>query len=490
MGQSNALKKLSIILGGRKVNNIVEKQSYLSLNPATEEILAEFTMIEKLEVEEKILAAVEAQKEWKKIPAPVRGESLLKIAGLLEMRADEWGKLLTTEVGKCLRDGIAEVHRTVSILRFFSGEGYRMTGETIPSRQEGILAYTKQQPLGTVGVITPWNVPLAIPVWKIAPAIIAGNSVVWKPANQSLLISQKLVSIFEEAGLPKNLVSMVQAEGPLVGDIFAENENIKAVTFTGSNKTGKVINKLLSTRGIRFQAEMGGKNPFIIMEDADIEQACKDIVTGGLLDAGQRCTATSRIFVHNSIYTTFREKMLEVLDTVKLGPPTEETTIIGPVVDKRQFENIWSYINQAKLEGATLIYGGNELEEEWAKNGYFISPKLFDNVTQNMTIAKEEIFGPVLALIQFSDFDECLKQANDIEYGLSSTLYTKDISAAMKYVEEVDSGLVHINLPSTYSETQMPFGGIKSTGIGGFRELGNHAIKFYTEWKTIYVRSM
>lgn len=471
------------------MKQIVEKQKYLSLNPATKEIVAEFQMMNKEEIDEIILTTVEVQKKWNKTPAPARGEALLKIADLLEKRADEWGQLLTTEVGKCIRDGVAEVHRSVSILRFFAGEGYRMTGETIPSRQDGILAYTKQQPLGTVGVITPWNVPLAIPIWKIAPALVAGNSVVWKPADQSLLISQKLVSLFEEAGLPKNLVTMVQAEGPLVGDAFAENEEIKAVSFTGSNKTGKIINKLLAVRGIRFQAEMGGKNPFIIMADADIEQACKDIVAGGLLDAGQRCTATSRIFVHTSIYPAFREKMLEVLETVKLGPPTEEDSIIGPVVDQRQYENIWSYINQAKLEGATLIYGSDEPEEEWAKNGYFIKPKLFDNVSQDMTIAKEEIFGPVLALIQFSDFDECLKQANAIEYGLSSTIYTKDISAAMKYVDEIESGLVHINLPSTYSEPQMPFGGIKSTGIGGFRELGTHAIKFYTEWKTVYVRT-
>ena len=471
------------------MKTIVEKQKYLSINPATREVLAEFEMMEKEEIEKKIVAAVEVQKEWKKTPAPARGDLLLKTADLLEKQADELGMLLTEEVGKCLRDGVAEVHRSVSILRFFAGEGYRMTGETIPSRQEGILAYTKQQPLGTVGVITPWNVPLAIPVWKIAPALIAGNSVVWKPANQSLLISKKLVSIFEEAGLPQNLVSMVQADGPLVGDIFAENDNIKAVTFTGSNKTGKIINKLLSTRGIRFQAEMGGKNPFIIMPDADIEQACKDIVAGGLLDAGQRCTATSRIFVHNTIYDSFRDEMLKVLDSVKLGPPTEATSIIGPVVDQGQFENIWSYINKAKIEGATLIYGADEPVEEWARKGYYIKPKLFDNVTQDMTIAREEIFGPVLALIRFTDFDECLKQANDIEYGLSSTIYTKDISAAMKYADEIESGLVHINLPSTYSEPQMPFGGIKSTGIGGFRELGTHAIKFYTEWKTVYVRT-
>ncbi|MGE6896669.1 aldehyde dehydrogenase family protein [Priestia flexa] len=469
--------------------NVLDKETFLSLNPSTEEVLAEFQVMEKHEVEEKILLAAEAQKEWRKTPAPVRGEFLLKIAALLEERAEEWGELVTTEVGKCLRDGVAEIHRSVSFLRFFAGEGYRMTGETIPSRQEGVFSYTKQQPLGTIGVITPWNVPLAIPIWKMAPALVAGNSIVWKPANQSLLLSQKFMSLLDEVGLPKNLVTMIVADGPLVSEIFAENEHIKAVTFTGSTKTGRIINQVLAPRGIRFQAEMGGKNPFIIMADADIEQACKDIVAGGLLDAGQRCTATSRIFVHESIYSTFRDKMLETLETVTLGLPTDEASIIGPVVDKRQYETIWSYINEAKKEGATLIYGTDHLEEEWAKKGYFISPKLFDNVTQDMTIAKEEVFGPVLALIKFSDFDECLKQANAIEYGLSSTIYTKGLQTAMKYVDDIESGLVHINMPSTYSEPQMPFGGIKATGIGGFREQGSHAIRFYTEWKTVYVRT-
>lgn len=469
--------------------HVLEKEKIVSVNPSTGEVLGEFQVMDRQEIEEKIVAAAKAQKKWKQVSAPVRGEYLLKIASLLEERAEEWGALITAEVGKCLRDGVAEVHRSVSFLRFFAGEGYRMTGETIPSRQEGVFSYTKQQPLGTVGVITPWNVPLAIPIWKMAPALVAGNSIIWKPADQSLLISEKFMALLEEAGLPENLVAMVIAHGPLVSETFAESESIQAVTFTGSTKTGRIINQVLAPRGIRFQAEMGGKNPFIVMADGDIEKACEGIVDGGLLDAGQRCTATSRIFVHESIYPAFREKLVETLKKITLGPPTDETSIIGPVVDKRQYETIWSYVNKAKEEGAALIFGGDDLEGEWAKGGYFISPKLFDDVTQDMTIAQEEIFGPVLALIKFSDFDECLKQANAVEYGLSSSIYTKDLEAAMKYVDTIESGLVHINMPSTYSEPQMPFGGIKATGIGGFREQGSHAIRFYTEWKTVYVRS-
>ncbi|MEF3353902.1 aldehyde dehydrogenase family protein [Paenibacillus sp. GYB006] len=470
-------------------STFTQQEKLVSINPSTKQVLAEFPMMSKLEIEESISRASAAQKSWSKVPAPVRGELLLKIAQLMEERAEEWGRLVTTEVGKCLRDGVAEIHRSVSFLRFFAGEGYRMTGETIPSRQSGVFAYTKQQPLGTVGVITPWNVPLAIPIWKIAPALVAGNSIVWKPAPQSLLISQKLMSLLQEAGLPKNVVTMLIADGPLVSEVFAAHEQIKAVTFTGSTKTGQTIHQVLASRGIRFQAEMGGKNPFIIMPDADIEQACQDIVSGGLLDAGQRCTATSRIFVHDSIYDTFRDHMVATLNKITLGLPTDETAMIGPVVDQRQYDTIRSYIEIAKSEGASLIYGDNEPEEEWAQSGFFIKPKLFEHVTQQMTIASEEIFGPILALIQFSDFEECLKQSNATQYGLSSTIYTKDIAAAMKYAEEIESGLVHINMPSTYSEPHMPFGGIKATGIGGFREQGSHAIKFFTEWKTVYVRT-
>lgn len=470
-------------------STFTQQEKLVSINPSTKQVLAEFPLMSKLEIEESISEASAAQKGWSKVPAPVRGELFLKIAQLMEDRAEEWGRLITTEVGKCLRDGVAEIHRSVSILRFFAGEGYRMTGETIPSRQAGVFAYTKQQPLGTVGIITPWNVPLAIPIWKIAPALVAGNSVVWKPAPQSLLISQKLMSLLEEAGLPKNVVTMLVADGPLVSEVFAAHEQIKAVTFTGSTKTGQTIHQVLAPRGIRFQAEMGGKNPFIIMPDADIEQACQDIVSGGLLDAGQRCTATSRIFVHDSIYDTFRNHLVARLGKVTLGLPTDETAMIGPVVDQRQYDTIRRYIERAKSEGAILIYGDNEPEEEWAQKGFFIEPKLFEHVTQQMTIANEEIFGPVLVLISFTDFEECLKQSNATQYGLSSSIYTKDIAAAMKYAEEIESGLVHINMPSTYSEPHIPFGGIKATGIGGFREQGSHAIKFFTEWKTVYVRT-
>lgn len=469
--------------------SMIKQEVFVSVNPSTKQAIAEFPKMNKNEIKDAIEAASAAQKEWRKTPAPVRGELLLKIAQLMDEQAEELGRLVTQEVGKCLRDGVAEIHRSVSFLRFFAGEGYRMKGETIPSRQPGVFSYTVQQPLGTVGVITPWNVPLAIPVWKIAPALVAGNSVVWKPAPQSLLISQRFMEILEEAGLPENVVTMLIADGPLVSDIFAESEQIRAVTFTGSTKTGRLIHQVLAPRGIRFQAEMGGKNPFIIMPDADIERACEDIVSGGLLDAGQRCTATSRIFVHEAVYELFREKILYTLKSVQLGLPTEESSIVGPVVDEQQYNTIRSYIDIAKSEGAVLIYGADEPKEEWAQNGYFIKPKLFDQVTQEMTITNEEIFGPVLALIPFSDFEECLKQSNAIEYGLSSTIYTKDITAAMKYADEIESGLVHINMPSTYSEPQMPFGGIKATGIGGFREQGSHAVGFYTEWKTVYVRT-
>ena len=468
---------------------VLEKEVFSSINPSTGEIIGHFNKMTKEQVVEKIKLATDVNKKWKNTPAPVRGEWLLKLSVALQNHLDELANLVTKEVGKCIQDGVNEVTRSISMLKFFAGEGYRLTGDTIPSANPNILVYTKQQPLGTVGIITPWNVPLAIPIWKMAPALVAGNTIVWKPAEQSLLTSQKLMEILEEIEFPKDVIQMVVADGPIVGEAFAECEEIKAVSFTGSTKTGRIIHNQLAPRAIRFQAEMGGKNPFIIMPDADIELATDDIIAGGLLDAGQRCTATSRIFIHTSIYENLKTILVPKINALVLGPPTDISSNIGPVVDANQYSSILNFIKEAKAEGATIIAGEDGVEEEWAKNGYYVRPTLFDNVNQSMKIAQQEVFGPVLVLIPFDNLEDCLKQANDIEYGLSSTIYTKDLATAMKYADEIESGLVHINIPSTYSEPQMPFGGIKATGIGGFREQGSHAVKFYTEWKTVYVRT-
>ncbi|UOQ84869.1 aldehyde dehydrogenase family protein [Gracilibacillus salinarum] len=467
--------------------SITEEKEMETINPATKEKLGALRIINEKEINQKIESAEQAQKVWRKTSAPNRGDVLLELATLIEQEKEGLTQLLVDEAGKCTAQAAGEVDRTTSILRFLAGEGARLTGTTIPSTDINIMAYSVQRPLGVVGIITPWNVPLAIPVWKIAPALVAGNAVVWKPAPQTILIAEKLQEIFDASSLPEGLVQMVIAPGPEVGKKFAEHETIKAVSFTGSTDTGRIINQMVAPRGIRFQAEMGGKNPFIIMPDANLERAAADVIAGGLLDGGQRCTATSRIFVHQSVHQAFRKELTKQLANVRVGNPHDALSIMGPVVDEQQYRTVRSYIQSGIDEQLDLAFGGLPPAVEENK-GYFIQPTLFDHVTQESKLAQEEIFGPVLVMIPFDDFDACLEQANDIRYGLSSSIYTQNIDWALQYVEEIESGLVHINLPSAYSEPQMPFGGIKATGIGGFRELGQHAVSFYTEWKTIYAR--
>lgn len=464
------------------------EEQYISENPATKEALGTFTYHNEQEMLEMIERADTAAKAWRLISAPARGEYLLKLAEIIEAESNTWTELLLNETGKCRRDAAGEVKRSVTILRFMSGEGFRLGGDTIPSTSSEILCYTLRQPLGTVGIITPWNVPLAIPIWKMAPALVAGNSIIWKSANQSLVISSKLMEAFAAAGFPEGLIQMAIGAGPEIGEILTSHEKIKAISFTGSNRTGLVLNEWCAPRGIRLQAEMGGKNPFIIMPDADLERAVADIIAGGLLDAGQRCTATSRIFVHQSIHEPFRALLVKAVSALKVGLPHLEESQIGPIVDENQYARIKAMIDKGVEEGAQMILGADHPDDEWFSKGYFIMPTIFDQVTQEMTIAREEIFGPVLAILTFEDFDSCLEQANDVKYGLSSSIYTRDLSFAMKYIHTIESGMVHVNLPSVYSEPQMPFGGIKATGIGGFREMGEQAIGFYTEWKTVYLR--
>ncbi len=468
--------------------NTLAKNQFETLNPATKKLLGTFSHMTKEEVNDQIDKAAAYSPAWKMVSAPERAGYLAKVADCMEKERKEWANLITEEAGKCTREAEGEVSRAITMLRFFSGEGFRMTGATIPSQQSNVHAFTKQQPLGTVGIITPWNVPLAIPIWKMAPAIVAGNTVVWKPANQTLLISQKLMETFEKAGLPEGTVKMVVGVGSLVGEALTSHPAIKAISFTGSNKTGLAINQAAAVRGIRFQAEMGGKNPMIILPDADLDLAVSDIIAGGLLDAGQRCSATSRVFVHDDVYEAVKERLVSRLENLKVGLPSNPDTQIGPVADQLQYDTIRRYIEIAKKEGGKLIFGGQEPNEDWFKQGYFIMPSVFENVTQDMTLAKEEVFGPVLAFMRFSDLEECLKQANSVHYGLSSSIYTNDLSKAYHYIENIESGLVHVNLPSAYSEPHMPFGGIKSTGIGGFREQGQQAIQFYTEWKTVFMK--
>mgnify|MGYP001289213821 CR=1 FL=1 len=373
-------------------------------------------------------------------------------------------------------------------MRYLAGEAERLTGETIPSWDPAVNGYTKREPVGVVGIITPWNVPLAIAAWKIATALTCGCTVVFKPSSQTPLVSLMLVEAYRAVGLPDGVINFVTGPGSKVGNAIANHPDIRAISFTGSNNVGLAINQLVAKRGARFQAEMGGKNPFVVLEDADLELATDHVIVGGFGESGQRCTATSRVIVLKSIADEFIELLTEKVKKIVVGNPLDEKTQMGPVIDEDAMNSILNYIEIGKKENGQLITGGKRLTDGDYAYGYFIEPTLFRGITPDMTIAQEEIFGPVISIMEVDDYEQALEWANDVKYGLSSTIYTNDLEKAMHFVNNIEAGFTHVNMPSTYSEPQFPFGGIKATGIGGIREVGSTAIDFYTEYKTVYIK--
>lgn len=459
------------------------------INPSdSRDVIGYFQQSNEQDVNTAVLVALKAFPSWKNTSAPNRGEIIFRTAQIIEDNLEKLARLLTREVGKSMRDSRVEVRRTVNVLRYLAGEGTRITGETIPSWQQGIIGYTRRYPLGVVGVITPWNVPMAIAAWKISSALVSGNTVVFKPSSLTPFCSLELVKAYIEAGLPSGVLNFVTGPGSKVGNVIASHPDIKAVSFTGSNSTGVAINSLVTGRGARFQAEMGGKNPFVIMPDADIDLAVRDVIGGGLGEAGQRCTGTSRVLVFREVAEQFTEKLVEEISNIRIGNPDDEQVELGPVAGESQLQKILSYIEIGKQEGATLLCGGHQLAGNEFKYGYFVAPTVFSGVTPNMTIAQEEIFGPVISILSVDSFEQAIEWANGVRYGLSSSIYTNNLAYATEFVENVQAGLTHVNMPSTYSEPQYPFGGVKATGLGGVREQGSTAMDFYTEWKTVYIK--
>jgi alpha-ketoglutaric semialdehyde dehydrogenase len=442
--------------------------------------------------EQDVLEAVEeakkALKNWKTEAAPKRGQYILRAAAYIEERSEEFIKQLILEVGKSYADAKAEVIRSIRAMRYLAGEAERLTGETIPSWDKEIIGYTKKEAIGVVGIITPWNVPLGIAAWKIATALTSGCTVIFKPSSQTPLVSLWLVEAYRETGLPPGVLNFVTGPGSAVGNAIANHHDIKAISFTGSNGVGLGINQLIAKRGGRFQAEMGGKNPFVVLEDADLELATDHAIAGGFGESGQRCTATSRIIIVKEIAEEFIALLKQKVESMNIGNPILKGTQMGPVIDQGSMENVLEYIEIAKKENGVLVTGGKRLTEGDHAYGYFVAPTVFRNITPDMTIAQEEIFGPVIAVMTAEDYNQALEWANNVEYGLSSTVYTNDLEKAMKFVNSIEAGFTHVNMPTTYSEPQFPFGGIKGTGIGGFREVGSTAVDFYTEYKTVYIK--
>ncbi|MBX3291356.1 MAG: aldehyde dehydrogenase family protein [Acidobacteria bacterium] len=458
-----------------------------NLNPAdTTDIIGEAQLCTREDARRAIEAAYAAFKEWKNTPAPARGRILTLAARLMEQHKEELAQLLTREEGKTIGEARGEVQRATNVVEFCAGETRRMNGEYIPSELRDNYAYTIKEPHGVVGLITPWNFPIAIPAWKIAPALAAGNTIVFKPASNTPATAVRLVELFVEAGVPKGVLNLVIGSGGEVGDEIVNHPAVRAVSFTGSSEIGFKMYQEVAKRGIPFQAEMGGKNPVVIMPDCDLDLAVEHTAAGAFGSTGQRCTATSRAIVVGSIAEPFIEKIVERAKAYRLGPGVDESSEIGPSVDESQFNTVLKYMDIGREDGATLICGGGRASGEGLENGYFVEPTVFDHVTPDMRIAREEIFGPVLGIMRVDSFEEAMEVANDCEYGLSSSIFSNDYNTITQFINEIESGMTHVNSPTTGGEAHIPFGGIKATGIGP-REQGSTALDFYTELKVVYV---
>ena len=467
----------------------VESRSGQTLERRNPANLQEVTSLAPLSTREEVRDAIAAAKAafpgWRDIPAPVRGKVLSRAAAIMEKQKEALARTLCREEGKTLKESLVEVQRSINILEFIVGEGRRVGGETIPSELSKNIAYTIKQPLGVVGAITPWNFPVAIPVWKVAPALVAGNTMVLKPAELTPECAAKVVEIFQEAGAPAGVLNMVLGAGEEVGDELLQDREVRAISFTGSNEVGSHIYSVAARGMKKCQCEMGGKNPVIVLRDADLQLAMESVVAGAFGSTGQRCTATSRVVVEDAIADKFVEMLVKRASELKTGNGLDADVDVGPVVDEQQINTVLRYLEIGKKE-AKLLLGGSRMSGPDLDNGYFIAPTVFDHVPWDSRIAQEEIFGPVLSVIRVPDFNEALRVANSVKYGLSSSIYTNDAQRIFEFIDRIESGITHVNAPTVASEAQLPFGGMKATGVG-LREMGRIAIDFYTELKAVYI---
>ena len=459
-----------------------------SINPAHKnEIVGYLQHSTQEDVDLAVEAAEKAKKSWRQLTGGERGNYLFKIADVIEKRVEEIAEFMTREMGKTYPESKGETLRGVAILRYYAGEGMRKTGDVIPASDPKALQYSTRVPLGVVGIITPWNFPIAIPIWKMAPALIYGNTVVIKPAEDASVTAALLIECMEEAGLPAGVVNMVTGDGPIVGQRLIDHPKVEGLTFTGSNQTGKRVALGAVERGVKYQLEMGGKNPIIIADDANLDEAIEATLSGGFRSTGQKCTATSRVLVEKGIYEAFKKRLVEKTLEITVGDGMQQGIWMGPSVNEKQYNTVLSYIEKAEEEGATLICGGGRPKDPELEEGFFIEPTIFENVTSRMTIGQEEIFGPVLALMKVDSIDEAIQIANDVHYGLSASIFTKNLDNAFKFIEDIDAGLVRVNFETAGVELHAPFGGVKASSSGS-REQGTAAIEFFTSIRTVFVK--
>jgi aldehyde dehydrogenase (NAD+) len=455
-------------------------------NPATGEVLGEVTQSTKEEVDLAVQAADAAQKSWRLVPAPERADVLYRVAYLLKERKEELAQILTSEMGKVIDEARGEVQEAIDMAYYMAGEGRRLFGDTVPSELRNKFAMSIRVPVGVAGLITPWNFPIAIASWKSLPALVAGNAVVWKPASETPMIAAEFVKVYEEAGLPKGLMNLVNGSGSVVGHAMVEHPGIDLISFTGSNEVGKRINERAGALLKRTSLEMGGKNAVIVMDDADLELAVDGIVWSAFGTSGQRCTACSRVIAHAEIKDELERKLVERIAELKLGNGLDPSVHVGPVINRASLERIDSYVRIGRDEGAKLVCGGGIATEQVLAEGYFYKPTLFTDVKPEMRIASEEIFGPVVSIIPVQSLEEAIEVNNRVEFGLSSSIFTRDINRAYRAMRDLDTGIVYVNAGTSGAEIHLPFGGTKGTG-NGHRDSGVASLDVYTEWKSIYV---
>jgi aldehyde dehydrogenase (NAD+) len=459
------MKEYGLYINGEWTES-VGGEIFESNNPTTGESLGTFAKGNKEDVNKAINAAEKAFPAWKRYPPPKRGEIILKAASILRDRKEELGELVTKEMGKVINEGKGDIQEAIDFLEYVSGEGRRLFGETTPSELQNKFCMTIRQPIGVVGCITPWNFPFAVPSWKLGAALISGNTVIFKPATLTPLCATMLVEIFEEAGFPPGVLNLVTGPPESVGKAIVEEPKIKAISFTGGVVAGRDVYSKASQQLKRVTLELGSKNPLIVMDDAKIDLAIEGVLFGAFGTAGQRCTATSRLIVHEGVYNDMMERLLERTKNLKVGDPLDPSMDVGPVCGEEQRTKILNYIRIGEEEGAKLLCGGRKLVHGDYDKGFFIEPTIFE-AAHGIRITKEEIFGPVLSVIRVQDYEQAIEVANDVDYGLSSSIYTQSINTAYRAIDDLEAGITYINAPTIGAEVHLPFGGTKNTAMAG-----------------------
>ncbi|MGZ4380506.1 MAG: aldehyde dehydrogenase family protein [Gaiellaceae bacterium] len=478
-------RALQNYIGGEWVD-AVGGETFESLSPATGEVLGTFPASGAEDVDRAVAAAKAAYGDWRLVPAPRRAEVLYRFANLLTGEKDSLAELMSREMGKVLAEAGGDVQEAIDMSLYMAGEGRRMFGQTTPSELRDKFMMSVRMPIGVVGAITPWNFPIAIPAWKLTPALVCGNTIVFKPAEDTPLLAERFVELLDAAGLPKGVINVVHGYGETAGDALVRHPDVPVITFTGSRETGVLVTKNAADHLKHVHLELGGKNAIIVMDDADVDLAVDGILWSAFGTTGQRCTAASRVIVHEAVYDALQGKLVARAEAMRLGPGWEPSTDVGPVINREALEKIHAYTGIGQDEGARLLTGGEVATGEGLERGHFYRPTVFGEVEPGMRIAQEEIFGPTTALIRVSSFDEAIEVANGIRYGLSSSIFTRDVNRAFRAMRDLQAGITYINAGTTGAEVHLPFGGTKDTG-NGHREAGQAALDVFTEWKAIYV---